>query len=296
MRDRKSPFIDQFQHPLGSCAKFYKLSAYNNCNFSCEYCYLYLTFRNAPVSTHFVNYDRVLAEIEAFGRSRVSPALRVLNLGELGDPLAVDDITGFSRQIVPFVPLHAPGVRLLFVTKSDCVRNLLDLKHGGRTIISFSVNTAKVHQHLEHRTPTPTARLQAAQQVQEAGYEVRLRIDPVFEYSSWRKDYPELVDQIFAFVTPSRITIGEYRPAAGLIRHIEERFPDTRLIRINGSLIAEAGKLRYPKKTRLMMFRAIVGAIRKRDRNVKIALCKEHREVWKSTGLGGAGLCCNCLG
>ena len=25
LRDRKSPFIEQFQHPLGRCAKFYKL-------------------------------------------------------------------------------------------------------------------------------------------------------------------------------------------------------------------------------------------------------------------------------
>ncbi|TRZ44180.1 hypothetical protein D4S03_11995, partial [bacterium] len=41
LRDRKSPFIEQFQHPLGRCAKFYKLTAYNNCNFWCEYCYLY---------------------------------------------------------------------------------------------------------------------------------------------------------------------------------------------------------------------------------------------------------------
>ncbi|MEI6633451.1 MAG: hypothetical protein WCP22_06490, partial [Chlamydiota bacterium] len=33
LRDRKSPFIEQFQHPLGRCAKFFKLTAYNNCNF-----------------------------------------------------------------------------------------------------------------------------------------------------------------------------------------------------------------------------------------------------------------------
>ncbi len=45
LRDRTSPFVEQFQHPIGRCAKFYKLTAYNNCNFWCEYCYLYLTFR-----------------------------------------------------------------------------------------------------------------------------------------------------------------------------------------------------------------------------------------------------------
>lgn len=296
LRDRKSSFIDQFQHPLGKCAKFYKLSAYNNCNYWCEYCYLYLTFRHAPASTHFVNYDRMFSEITAFDRKSVPVPLRVLNLGELGDPLAVDDITGFTKQAVPFMPLEAPNTKLLFLTKSDCVGNLLGLRHGGRTIVSFSVNTAKVHQYLEHRTPNPIARLKAAQQVQEAGYEVRLRIDPVFEYSSWQEDYQELVAQIFSFVTPTRITIGEYRPAAGLIRHIEARFPDTRLIKINGSLVAEAGKLRYPPETRYKMFKSIIDAIRKHDRNVYIALCKEHSSVWKSVRLNGSSLCCNCLG
>jgi spore photoproduct lyase len=194
------------------------------------------------------------------------------------------------------VARQALNTKLLFLTKSDCVGNLLGLEHRGRVIVSFSVNTAKVHQYMEHRTPTPLKRLEAAKKVQDAGYEVRLRIDPVFEYSTWEADYKTLVDQIFAFVSPSRITIGEYRPAAGLIRHIASRFPDTRLLKINGSLVAEAGKLRYPPEKRQKMFKTIVDAIRNRERNMSIALCKENAGVWKSVGLNGAGLCCNCLG
>ncbi|KAF0123703.1 MAG: hypothetical protein FD151_145, partial [bacterium] len=64
LRDRVSPFIEQFQHPIGRCTKFYKLTAYNNCNFWCEYCYLYLTFRTQPISTHFINYEKMFDEIE----------------------------------------------------------------------------------------------------------------------------------------------------------------------------------------------------------------------------------------
>jgi spore photoproduct lyase len=296
LRDRKSTFVDQFQHPLGKCAKFYKLTSYNNCNFWCEYCYLYLTFRNAPISTHFVNYDRMFKEIVAFDKKSIPVSLRVLNLGELGDPLAVDDITGFSKEVIPFVTRETTKTKLLFLTKSDCIDNLIDLDHGGRTIISFSVNTEKVHQYLEHRTPSPLKRLEAARNVQDAGYEVRLRIDPVFEYSTWEADYRALVDRIFTIVAPARITIGEYRPAAGLIRHIEDRFPDTRLLKINGSLIAEAGKLRYPRDTRLNMFRSIINSIREHDSKVHIALCKENASIWKNAGLDIAGLCCNCLG
>lgn len=294
LRDRKSPFIEQFQHPLGRCAKFYKLTAYNNCNFWCEYCYLYLTFRTCPVSTHFVNYDKMFKDIVKFDKQNIPDALRVLNLGELGDPLAVDDVTGLSEQLVPFMPAYAPHTKLLFLTKSDCIQNLLEIQHGGQTIVSFSVNTVKVWQYLEHRTPSPNDRLKAARKVKDAGYEVRLRIDPVVRYSTWEKDYGRLTEMIFDHVKPSRITIGEYRPAQGLSSHIKARFPESSLLKVNGSLIVEAGKLRYPRECRIEMFRSIVDGIRRCDKNVQIALCKETPQVWKAAGLDGKELCCNC--
>jgi len=247
LRDRTSPFIEQFKHPIGRCAKFYKLTAYNNCNFWCEYCYLYLTFRTQPVSTHFINYEKMFDEIIKFDRSKKPKSLRVLNLGELGDPLAVDYITGFAKQIIPFMPEHAPGTRLLFLTKSDCVDDILHLDHGGQSIISFSVNTNSVFQKLEHRTASPEARLTAAAKAQKAGYEVRLRIDPVIFYSTWEEDYISLVDNIFEYVQPTRITIGEYRPSNGLANHISSRFPDSPLLRINRSLVKEGKNYDIPK-------------------------------------------------
>jgi spore photoproduct lyase len=295
LRDRMSPFIEQFKHPIGRCARFYKLTAYNNCNFWCEYCYLYLTFRTQPVSTHFINYEKMYEEIERFDRSRIPKSLRVLNLGELGDPLAVDYITGFAKQIIPFMPERAPHTRLLFLTKSDCVDEILGLDHSGQSIISFSVNTDTVFQQLEHRTASPESRLAAAAKVQKAGYEVRLRIDPVIFYSTWQKDYKALVDKIFQFVQPTRITIGEYRPSNGLANHISSRFPDSPLLRINKHLVREGRKLRYPKAQRITMFRTIIEAIRKRGPDVHIALCKEQPQIWRAVGLDAKGLLCNCV-
>jgi len=295
LRDRTSPFIAQFKHPIGRCAKFYKLTAYNNCNFWCEYCYLYLTFRTQPVSTHFINYEKMYGEIIKFDRLKVPKSLRVLNLGELGDPLAVDYITGFAKQIIPFMPEYAPRTRLLFLTKSDCVDDILNLDHGGQSIISFSVNTDTVFQQLEHRTASPEFRLAAAAKVQKAGYEVRLRIDPVIFYSTWQKDYTALVEKIFEYVQPTRITIGEYRPSNGLANQISLRFPDSPLLRINKNLVREGGKLRYPKGLRIKMFGTIIEAIKKYGSDIDIALCKEQPEIWKALGLDTKEFKCNCV-
>ena len=295
LRDRVSPFIEQFQHPIGRCAKFYKLTAYNNCNFWCEYCYLYLTFRTQPVSTHFINYEKIYDEVIKFDKSKIPKTLRVLNLGELGDPLAVDYITGFAKQIIPFMPEHAPKTRLLFLTKSDCVDEILPLDHGGQSIISFSVNTDVVFQQLEHRTASPEARIIAAAKAQKAGYEIRLRIDPIISYSIWESDYVALVDKIFEYVQPARITIGEYRPSNGLANHISSRFPDSPLLKINKNLVKEGKKLRYPKNLRIKMFGTIIEAIKKYGKDIDIALCKEQPEIWKALCLDKKGLKCNCL-
>jgi len=295
LRDRKSSFIEQFKHPIGRCAKFYKLTAYNSCNFWCEYCYLYLTFRTQPVSTHFINYEKMYDEIVKFDGLNIPKSLRVLNLGELGDPLAVDYITGFAKQIIPFMPEHALGTRLLFLTKSDCVDDILSLNHGGQSIISFSVNTDAVFQQLEHRTASPDSRLIAASKVQKAGYEVRLRIDPVIFYSTWEKDYIALVEKIFEYVRPARITIGEYRPSNGLANHISARFPESVLLKVNKSLVREGKKLRYPEDLRIRMFRTIIEAIKKYRSDIDIALCKEQPEIWKALDLNIRGLKCNCL-
>lgn len=296
LRDRTSPFIEQFQHPIGRCAKFYKLTSYNNCNFWCEYCYLYLTFRTQPVSTHFINYEKMYDEIIKFDRLKIPKSLRILNLGELGDPLAVDYITGFAQQIIPFMPEYAQRTRLLFLTKSDCVDGILNLNHGGRSVISFSVNTDAVFQQLEHRTASPESRLAAAAKVQKAGYEVRLRIDPVIFYSTWQKDYKALVEKIFEYVQPTRITIGEYRPSNGLSNHISTRFPDSPLLKINRSLVKEGKKLRYPKNLRIKMFGIIIEAIKMHRGDIDIALCKENPQIWKALDLDMKGLKCNCLG
>lgn len=296
LRNRTSPFIEQFQHPIGRCAKFFKLTPYNNCNFWCEYCYLYLTFRTNPYSTHFVNYDKMFKELITFDKAVMPDPLRVLNLGELCDPLAVEDITGFAERLIPFAAEHLQKTRLLFLTKSDNVESLLRLPHNEKTIMSFSVNTDKIYRHFEHRTASPEARLRAARKLQKAGYEVRLRIDPVIIYEGWQRDYTELIDTIFRYVKPSRITIGEYRPSRGLINHIASRFPESSLLRLTEGLIKDGVKMRYPEKKRITVFRTLIDNIRQRDNKVQLSLCKEDIDIWRASGLRTNGLCCNCVG
>ena len=199
--DRRSPFIEKFQHPKGICYPFHKLTAHNNCNYWCEYCYLFMTFYMRPQSIHYVNYDRMFKEIDEFDESRVGKKFRVLNLGELGDPLATDDITEFSRRIIPYVA-QKKSTRLLFLTKSANVGNLLDLDHGNNTILSWSVNCDLMTDKFEHRTPSSDERIMSAAEAQKAGYEIRFRIDPLFWFEGWKEQYGKVVELIGTHTKP----------------------------------------------------------------------------------------------
>lgn len=123
---------------------------------------------------------------------------------------------------------------------------------------------------------------------------MRFRIDSIFKYNNWKYGYEVLVNKIFDNVTPSMVTLGEYRPDRRLISHIKRRFPESRLIELDKELELEAGKKRYDRQTRIDLYSHGIRAIRRRDRKVTIALCKETAKVWEACRLDQRDMSCNC--
>ncbi len=291
--DRKSPFIEKFKYPKGICHPFYKFSVHNNCNYWCEYCYLYMTFYMRPQSLHYVNYSRMFQEIDEFSQANVNKRFQVLNLGELGDPLATDDITEFSRIIIPYVA-NKENVKLLFLTKSTTIDNLLDLDHNNRTILSWSVNCELIAEKMEHRVPKLRERIRSAAKAQESGYEVRFRIDPLFWFDGWKEQYAKVVEEIASRTKPSLITLGAYRPSKGLVSHIKARFPQSNLIRLEQTLVVDGGKKRFADEKRIKMYSYVSRLIKENMGDMKLALCKEPKRIWKASGIENIGMTCNC--
>ncbi len=289
----QSSWINQFDSiPKGAiCRKFWKINAYSGCNFWCEYCYLFKTHWNTPFSTHYVNYGKMLQTLHKVDQSLLQP--RLFNSGELGDPLAIESVTGWAEYTIPEVG-KMKHVRLLILTKSDEVDGLLNLPHKGKTIISFSLNTERNAKGFEHRTPSPEERIIAGKKAKDAGYPVRVRIDPLFFYPGWREDYGRLVEMIYTHFKPDVITLGEYRPDKGLIGHVKSRFPKSDLMSIQQQLIDDAGKWRFPDPERVDMLKHVKQEILRHDSKAKIAICKESKDVWSKVGLNPSPLVCNC--
>lgn len=84
-------------------------------------------------------------------------------------------------------------------------------------VMSFSINAYDVAERWEKLAPHPKERIDAAMKLSKAGYQVRLRIDPIVAVDDWENSYKEVIDDIFRKFRPERITLGTLR---GLVRVI----------------------------------------------------------------------------
>lgn len=262
------------------CCDYFVINFASNCHLECTYCFLqsYLTFPHLIIYT---NVDDLLQELAVAFDAEPDRVFRV-GTGELSDSLALDSLTGYSRHLVEFFA-RQPNAFLELKTKTDCVDGLLPLEHGKRTVVAWSVNPPDVQRREELKTSTLDRRLAAARRCVEAGYPVAFHFDPLVHFVGWEGAYGELVDRLFASVTPESvawISLGALRMPSAQRDLMRERFPQSELAR--GELIpAEDGKLRYFKPIRVELYRHLLGLIRRRSPSIKVYACMERPEVWR---------------
>jgi len=277
------------------CPNYLHFSPTAYCTYGCAYCYLAGTRSTvfAPVVKIYLNIEDMLAAIERKAKQLDGPTS--FYVGKLQDALALDPLTGFSRVLIPFFAEH-PLARLVMLTKSAAVENLLDLDHRGHTIVSWSINPEAVCREFEAGAPSLARRLDAARQCQEADYPLRFIIMPILPVADWQRHYSELVEQLFEAALPQRITLGgmcSYRGALALTARTLG--PDNLIARHIAPKPSPDGRLRFPRSLRIAFYRHLVAAIRRRDRAMPIGLCLEEPEVWRASGLDPATQACNCV-
>jgi len=277
------------------CPNYLHFSPTAYCTFGCAYCYLAGTLSTvfAPAAKIFVNLEDMLAAIARRAKRLDRPTS--FYVGKLQDALAPDALTGYSRLLVPFFA-EQPAARLVMLTKSDAVGNLLDLDHRGHTVVSWSVNPEAVCREFEAGAPSLARRLDAARRCQEAGYPIRFIIMPILPVDDWKVHYAELVERIFATAVPQRITLGgicSYRGALALTRRALG--PDNLIARHIDRTPSPDGRLRFPRELRTDLYRHLIAAIRRRAPGLPIGLCLEEPELWRACGLDPAHPTCNCI-
>lgn len=270
-RLRKSRFVKLFDKtPVGVlCPHFYELILSNGCPFECLYCYLNLTFRGNKKPVLFTNsWQQVERELNKI------PA-GVFSTGELADSLAIlppllgPAIEYFRKQTDKF---------LLLTTKSVNIKPLLNVKPTSQVWISFSVNPTQAWSKFELRTPHPHARIKAAQELKNAGWRIRIRIDPVIGETGI--DSYEEVTRMVRDLNPDMVTVGTLRHFPGLFR-FQKQAPRNSLRK------SSDGRMRYPLDTRASIYTKIAEWLQDQP-----GLCKETSDLWNLLGWKFKG--CNC--
>ncbi len=269
-RPRKSGFIRRFDGTAGLvCNQFYQLILSNGCPYNCRYCYLRLTLGGNKGPVVFTNpWMEVQRQLEKI------PA-GVFSTGELADSLAVTPpllkpaIEYFRRQKDKF---------LFLTTKSTNIKLLLGLTPTSQVWITFSLNAVKTWELFEKNTPHPDERLAAAWRLKEAGWRVRIRIDPIIAEVGI-DHYREMARKVSA-LAPERVTVG-------VLKH----FPRLPRCRQDGPwrqlVESPNGINRYPSTIKARIFNNLAEWL-----GFQPAICRETVGLWEEMGWKANG--CNC--
>ncbi|MBC7287686.1 MAG: hypothetical protein H5T86_06495 [Armatimonadetes bacterium] len=270
------------------CPHFLELKWATGCPFACAWCYLQGTFRFLPYKTRprVKPAEKIAQHLLQFWTSNSQP--EILNAGELSDAL-MGERNGFSLvRFVSDLIQEAGPHRVLLVSKSDWIENLLDVHRPDLFVASFSINPREVAGRWEIGAPPPDARLDAAAKLAQAGYEVRLRIDPMVPVDGWERQYSRLLDAVFSRFVPSRITLGSLRGLQSTINKARDK-SWTAFLGEN----SRWGK-RVPMSVRLRMFEVMIARLREEFAFGQVALCKEPVATWQQLGMDWRNVRCNC--
>lgn len=279
-----------------TCPNYWHFSPYGFCPYGCRYCYLSGTLGvwSSPTVKIYLNMGDILKEIDRQASAVGKPV--AFYVGKLQDGLALDSLTAYSTVFVPFFAKHA-FARQVILTKSDGVDRLLELDHGGHTILSWSIIPHDLSARFEENVPSVESRLMAMKKCSDEGYPVRAVIMPVIPVEDREEIYSRFVKRLLQTVTIQRLTIGGicmYRNA--------RRLMEMKLGRNNSVSEAmdedfqiEDGRFRYPVETRLRLYGSIIETARRLRPDLEIALCLEERSVWKTLGIENNLGRCNCV-
>ncbi len=270
------------------CPHFVELKWANGCNFDCAWCYLNGTFRFRPMGKdpYMKDIGRVKGDLRQFFSS-VSKA-SLLNSGELSDSLVFEgNGSALSKHIIPMFK-GQDRHKLLIVTKSANVGKVLRSDSQERVVVSFSINATKVARKWERKAPAPLVRLNAARKLSEAGYKIRIRLDPIVPIEGWEKEYKAIIDAIFRNVKPERITLGSLRGLQSTINFSEDKSWTEYL----DDKSNWGKKISFEK--RYEIYDAIIEYLWETYKFDRISLCKETVRMWERLSLDHRRMKCNC--
>ncbi len=206
----------------------YYFSHMLNCLYDCRYCFLQGMHRSAHYVL-FINYETFYDKIEALSQT---PGSHWFFSGYDCDSLAMEPVTQFTESTLPLFA-RLPNATLELRTKSTQIRYLLKTTPLQNVVVAFSLSPEPTVQSFEEKTPSLQKRLQAIRQLQQQGWPIGLRLDPLVDCQDFEQHYHQFLDLVFSYVDPSMvhsISLGTFRLPKPYFKRLEKLYPETPLL------------------------------------------------------------------
>ncbi len=220
-------------HAIGATHNYY-FAHLLNCPFDCRYCFLQGKFDSANYVL-FVNYEDFWQEIE----DRLSEHAEATHIfsGYDGDSLAFEPVTGFVtwllEQMTISPTLFSTTQHLLELrTKSSQIRQILKFDANPHCLIAYSLAPQSVITNFEHDTANLEERLRALARLQNSGWQIGLRIDPLIEFHESYSVYQEFFKHIANTLDLSNVhsvTLGTMRFPLAYFNKVKQLYPNEAL-------------------------------------------------------------------
>ncbi len=212
---------------VGSERNFY-FSHMLNCLYDCRYCFLQGMYRSANYLI-FVNYEDFFEEITNTASASTEDSW--FFSGYDCDSLAMDPVTDFMPTALEYFSNH-PKSYLEIRTKSTQIRSLLNHEAMPNCVVAFSFSPNNTYKKLEHGVPDINKRIRAMKKLQNNGWRLGLRLDPVIYSPTLQADYESLLENIFQSIDAKllhSVSYGMFRLPKPFYKKMIRLYPEEKL-------------------------------------------------------------------
>jgi len=207
----------------------YYFSHLLNCLYDCRYCFLQGMYQSANY-VWFINYEDYQQAIAEICATHSNEAVHFFS-GYDCDSLALEPITHFAAQFLPFFA-QLPNAWLELRTKSTQIRGLLAQPPLPRCVVAFSLSPETVADKVEAKAPPLARRIEAVLKLQQQGWLVGLRFDPLIYQADYKQQYQALFAQVFEKLDLNylhSVSLGVFRLPQAYFKKIHKLYPEEKL-------------------------------------------------------------------
>ena len=148
------------------------------------------------------------------------------------DSLAMEGITNFTAEFLPFFANHQQAYFELR-TKSIRTKSLLTTQSLSNCVVAFSMTPPALASEFEAGAPPVFRRLEAIAALQQRGWPIGLRFDPLIYDRDCQTRYRDLFAQVFSTVEIKNlhsVSIGQFRLPREVYKTMHKLYPDEKLL------------------------------------------------------------------